>query len=154
MVSSVMWRARRPAGEQTLLGHTSAVLGVAFDPRGGKLASASADNTAIVWDASSGLPLVFGSPWIVGSVILEQQVSVWFNVVIRGDNEDILLGPRSNIQDGSVLHTDEGVPLSVGMVVSSGVPLSKVRRSDSISALICSLGRAVLRRSTGAQVSL
>jgi carbonic anhydrase/acetyltransferase-like protein (isoleucine patch superfamily) len=57
---------------------------------------------------------------IVGSVILEQQVSVWFNVVIRGDNEDIVLGPRSNIQDGSVLHTDEGIPLRVGPSVSVG----------------------------------
>ncbi|HWZ70079.1 MAG TPA: gamma carbonic anhydrase family protein [Casimicrobiaceae bacterium] len=57
---------------------------------------------------------------VVGSVILEQQVSIWFNVVIRGDNEDIVLGPRSNIQDGSVLHTDEGVPLSVGASVSVG----------------------------------
>jgi carbonic anhydrase/acetyltransferase-like protein (isoleucine patch superfamily) len=57
---------------------------------------------------------------VVGSVTLEQEVSVWFNVVIRGDNEDILLGPRSNIQDGSVLHTDEGVPLRVGASVSVG----------------------------------
>src|SRR5438045_107764 len=57
---------------------------------------------------------------VVGSVVLEQQVSVWFNVVIRGDNEEILLGPRSNIQDGSVLHTDEGVPLRVGASVSVG----------------------------------
>ena len=57
---------------------------------------------------------------VVCSVILEQQVSVWFNVVIRGDNEDIVLGPRCNIQDGSVLHTDEGVPLSVGASVSVG----------------------------------
>ena len=59
---------------------------------------------------------------VVGSVILEQQVSVWFNVVIRGDNEDIVLGPRCNIQDGSVLHTDEGVPLSVGASVSEPFP--------------------------------
>jgi carbonic anhydrase/acetyltransferase-like protein (isoleucine patch superfamily) len=57
---------------------------------------------------------------VVGSVILERQVSVWFNVVIRGDNEDITLGPRCNIQDGSVLHTDEGIPLHVGASVSVG----------------------------------
>ncbi len=57
---------------------------------------------------------------VVGSVILEQQVSVWFNVVIRADNEEIVLGPRCNIQDGSVLHTDEGVPLRVGASVSVG----------------------------------
>jgi carbonic anhydrase/acetyltransferase-like protein (isoleucine patch superfamily) len=57
---------------------------------------------------------------VVGSVTLEQQVSIWFNVVIRGDNEEIVLGPRCNIQDGSVLHTDEGVPLRVGASVSVG----------------------------------
>ena len=57
---------------------------------------------------------------VVGSVTLEEQVSVWFNVVIRGDNEDIVVGPRSNIQDGSVLHTDEGVPLRIGGSVSVG----------------------------------
>ena len=60
-----------------------------------------------------------GFPTLV-YIILEQQVSVWFNVVIRGDNEDIVLGPRSNIQDGSVLHTDEGIPLRVGSSVSVG----------------------------------
>ena len=57
---------------------------------------------------------------VIGSVILEHLVSVWFNVVIRGDNEDIELGPRCNIQDGSVLHTDESVPLRVGASVSVG----------------------------------
>ena len=57
---------------------------------------------------------------VIGSVILEQEVSVWFNVVIRGDNEDIELGPRCNIQDGSVLHTDQGIPLRVGASVSVG----------------------------------
>jgi carbonic anhydrase/acetyltransferase-like protein (isoleucine patch superfamily) len=57
---------------------------------------------------------------VVGSVTLEEHVSVWFNVVIRGDNENIVLGPRCNIQDGSVLHTDEGVPLRLGPSVSVG----------------------------------
>jgi carbonic anhydrase/acetyltransferase-like protein (isoleucine patch superfamily) len=57
---------------------------------------------------------------VVGSVTLEAQASVWFNVVIRGDNEDIVLGARCNIQDGSVLHTDEGVPLRIGPSVSVG----------------------------------
>lgn len=57
---------------------------------------------------------------VVGSVTLEDKVSVWFNVVIRGDNEEIVLGPRTNIQDGTVLHTDEGVPLRVGASVSVG----------------------------------
>jgi carbonic anhydrase/acetyltransferase-like protein (isoleucine patch superfamily) len=49
------------------------------------------------------------SATLIGSVILEDECSVWFNTVIRGDNEVIAVGARSNIQDGSVLHADEGV---------------------------------------------
>jgi carbonic anhydrase/acetyltransferase-like protein (isoleucine patch superfamily) len=57
---------------------------------------------------------------LIGDVILEDRASVWFNVVIRGDNEPIRVGARSNVQDGSVLHTDAGVPLTLGPSVSVG----------------------------------
>ncbi len=57
---------------------------------------------------------------IVGSVVLEDKASVWFGVVIRADNEPIVVGARSNIQDGSVLHTDEGIPLVIGAEVTVG----------------------------------
>ena len=57
---------------------------------------------------------------VVGSVVLESDASVWFNTVIRGDNHMIVVGERSNIQDSSVLHTDEGVPLSIGSNVTIG----------------------------------
>lgn len=57
---------------------------------------------------------------IIGRVRLKSHSSVWFNVVIRGDNEWIEIGARSNIQDGSVLHTDPGVPLTVGANVTVG----------------------------------
>ena len=57
---------------------------------------------------------------IVGSVVLENNVSVWFNVVIRADNDTITIGENSNIQDGSVLHTDTGVPLTIGANVTVG----------------------------------
>ena len=57
---------------------------------------------------------------VVGDVVLESESSVWFNVVIRGDNDTITIGARSNIQDGSVLHTDAGVPLTLGPSVSVG----------------------------------
>ena len=57
---------------------------------------------------------------LVGSVTLEDESSVWFNAVIRGDNEPIVIGPRSNVQDGSVLHTDEGVPLTIAAEVTVG----------------------------------
>jgi carbonic anhydrase/acetyltransferase-like protein (isoleucine patch superfamily) len=51
---------------------------------------------------------------IVGDVTLEEDVSVWFGAVLRGDNEPIRIGRGSNIQDLCVLHTDPGLPLTVG----------------------------------------
>ncbi|MFQ5994123.1 MAG: gamma carbonic anhydrase family protein [Acidiferrobacterales bacterium] len=57
---------------------------------------------------------------VIGSVIVENEVSIWFNTVIRGDNDVITLGERSNVQDGSVLHTDPGYKLTLGRDVSVG----------------------------------
>lgn len=57
---------------------------------------------------------------VIGSVELHDRSSVWFNVVIRGDNDLITIGEGSNIQDGSVLHTDPGFALSVGKNVTVG----------------------------------
>ena len=57
---------------------------------------------------------------IIGRVVLEHEASVWFKVVIRGDNDPIVIGAGSNIQDGSVLHTDAGIPLTVGPAVTVG----------------------------------
>jgi carbonic anhydrase/acetyltransferase-like protein (isoleucine patch superfamily) len=57
---------------------------------------------------------------IVGSVILKENTSVWFNAVIRGDMERIEIGMNSNIQDGAVLHADDGVPLKIGNQVTVG----------------------------------
>lgn len=51
---------------------------------------------------------------LIGSVVLEDRASVWFNAVIRGDNDLIIVGERSNVQDGAVLHTDAGVRLTIG----------------------------------------
>lgn len=51
---------------------------------------------------------------VIGKVRLLQDASVWFGVVLRGDNEEILIGERSNVQDGSLLHTDMGFPLTIG----------------------------------------
>ena len=56
----------------------------------------------------------------VGNVRLENNASVWFNAVIRGDNELITIGAETNIQDGSVLHTDPGMPLTLGRGVTVG----------------------------------
>lgn len=57
---------------------------------------------------------------VIGLVILENNVSVWFNAVLRGDNDTIHIGANSNIQDGAVLHTDHGRPLTVAANVSVG----------------------------------
>lgn len=57
---------------------------------------------------------------IIGSVVLEQDVSIWFKAVIRGDNDLITIGAGSNVQDASMLHTDAGIPLVVGPSVSIG----------------------------------
>jgi len=51
---------------------------------------------------------------VIGRVKLERFASVWFGAVIRGDNELITIGENSNIQDGAVMHTDPGLPLTVG----------------------------------------
>ncbi|HEX9392772.1 MAG TPA: gamma carbonic anhydrase family protein [Usitatibacteraceae bacterium] len=57
---------------------------------------------------------------IIGDVILGLNANVWWNVTIRGDNNTITLGDNVNIQDGSVLHTDEGVRLTLERDVSVG----------------------------------
>lgn len=51
---------------------------------------------------------------VIGKVKLERNASVWFHAVLRGDNEVITVGENSNVQDGSVLHTDAGLPLTIG----------------------------------------
>ncbi|MGO9007415.1 MAG: gamma carbonic anhydrase family protein [Beijerinckiaceae bacterium] len=51
---------------------------------------------------------------VIGRVQLDEDASVWFGAIVRGDNELIRIGARSNIQDGSMLHTDMGAPLDIG----------------------------------------
>lgn len=63
---------------------------------------------------------VADSAQVIGQVTLEEDVSVWFGTVIRGDSEHIRIGRGANIQDGSVLHADAGVPLTLGENVSVG----------------------------------
>ncbi len=57
---------------------------------------------------------------IIGDVHLGANVSIWWNATLRGDNDPIHIGDNSNIQDGSVLHTDEGVPMHIGKNVTVG----------------------------------
>mgnify|MGYP006157269305 CR=1 FL=1 len=68
----------------------------------------------------------FGQNWvapnatIIGDVTLEKNTSIWFNATLRGDVENIYIGEGSNVQDGSVLHTDPGYPLIIGKNVTIG----------------------------------
>jgi carbonic anhydrase/acetyltransferase-like protein (isoleucine patch superfamily) len=57
---------------------------------------------------------------LVGQVTVGDLSSVWFNAVIRGDNEPIRIGTRSNVQDGCVVHTDPGFPCVIGDLVTVG----------------------------------
>ncbi|TBU89764.1 gamma carbonic anhydrase family protein [Phytopseudomonas dryadis] len=57
---------------------------------------------------------------LIGKVRLEAGASVWFGAVLRGDNELIHIGENSNVQDGAVMHTDMGSPLTLGKGVTVG----------------------------------
>ena len=79
-----------------------------------------------VYSLDEHAPEIPASAWVadsasvIGKVTLGEQASVWYGCVIRGDNDRITIGARSNIQDASVLHSDEGVPLTLGEGVSIG----------------------------------
>ena len=57
---------------------------------------------------------------VLGNVLMERGASVWFSVTIRGDNDLITLGENVNVQDGSVIHTDSGIPVTLERNVSIG----------------------------------
>ena len=57
---------------------------------------------------------------IIGDVTIGANASIWFNVVIRADNDHIVIGENSHIQDGTVLHADPGYPLTIGKNVTVG----------------------------------
>jgi gamma-carbonic anhydrase len=71
-------------------------------------------------------PTIHPSAWVVpgatviGDVTLEEESSVWYGAVLRGDINRIVIGPRSNIQDNAVVHIDTGAPTSIGELVTVG----------------------------------
>ncbi|ESQ76781.1 anhydrase [Asticcacaulis sp. AC402] len=69
---------------------------------------------------ASGRFWIAPSADLMGDVRLGEDASVWFNCVLRADNEPMTIGARSNVQDGSVLHSDPGSPLTVGEGVTVG----------------------------------
>ena len=80
----------------------------------------------MIYELNGKKPECHGDHWIaesadvIGNVVLGDQVSIWFNAVLRGDNDPITVGRASNIQDGSVLHTDIGSPLTIEAGVTVG----------------------------------
>jgi len=78
-----------------------------------------------IGDAQPTLP-ASGDYWVapsaevMGHVILKENASVWYGAVARGDNDPITIGEDSNVQDGAVLHTDVGWPLTIGRGVTIG----------------------------------
>ena len=72
------------------------------------------------------VPQIADSAWVadsaqvIGDVHLAEDASIWFHATLRGDNDPITIGEGTNIQDGSVLHTDAGVPLTIGRHVTVG----------------------------------
>ena len=57
---------------------------------------------------------------VMGNIVLKENASVWFGAVLRGDNDPIVIGENSNVQDGAVMHTDIGCPLTLGANVTVG----------------------------------
>ena len=57
---------------------------------------------------------------VIGDVVMKKNSSIWYNCVIRGDNDPITIGENSQVQDGSVIHADPGVPCTLGNNVSIG----------------------------------
>ena len=97
-----------------------------------------------------GNNFVAANATVVGNVVLGKNANVWWNAVIRGDNDRIALGDNVNIQDGSVLHTDEGVPLQLEKDVSVGhmamLHGCTVKEGSLIGIKAVVLNRAVIGR--------
>ncbi len=79
-----------------------------------------------IYELDGVAPRVAASAWVadnaqvMGDVEIGENASVWFGTTVRGDTDTITIGAGSNIQDGSVLHADDGVPLVVGVNVTVG----------------------------------
>jgi carbonic anhydrase/acetyltransferase-like protein (isoleucine patch superfamily) len=79
-----------------------------------------------LYELDGVVPQVADSAWVassaqvIGNIVLGENASVWFGAVLRGDNETLIVGRDSNVQDGAVLHSDKGSPLTLGEGVTVG----------------------------------
>lgn len=80
----------------------------------------------MIWELDGIAPEIAPDAWVapdaqlIGRIVLEEEASVWWAAVLRGDNEEIRIGHGSNVQDGCVFHTDPGFPLRIGADVTVG----------------------------------
>ena len=80
----------------------------------------------MIWELDGIAPEIAASAWVapdarlIGRVVLEDEASIWWGAVLRGDNEEIRVGRGSNVQELSVFHTDPGYPLTIGRDVTIG----------------------------------
>ena len=80
----------------------------------------------MIYDFEGHTPKIDPNSWIasnaviIGRVELKKNSNVWFNTTLRGDLEPIIIGENSNVQDGSVIHTDPGCPVTIGKGVTLG----------------------------------
>lgn len=65
-------------------------------------------------DRTAGFSWIAPSAMVIGRVKIGEDVGIWFGTVIRGDNEPITIGNRSNVQENCVMHTDPGCPITIG----------------------------------------
>jgi len=72
------------------------------------------------WPRIAPTAFIAPSAVIVGDVEIGEEASIWFGVVIRGDTEAVRIGARSNVQDNTVIHSDEGAPTIIGADCSVG----------------------------------
>ena len=82
---------------------------------------------------------------IIGDVSLGEDSSVWFCAVIRGDNDPVTIGARTNIQDGAVLHSDDGLPLTIGEDVTVGHK-AMIHSCDIGNNSLIGIGAVILAR--------
>jgi carbonic anhydrase/acetyltransferase-like protein (isoleucine patch superfamily) len=82
---------------------------------------------------------------VLGNVILKKNASVWFSAVVRGDNDVISIGENTNVQDGSVLHSDAGLPLTIGDDVTVG-HMAMLHSCDVGDNSLIGIGAVVLSR--------
>ncbi|GGX59799.1 gamma carbonic anhydrase family protein [Litorimonas cladophorae] len=107
-----------------------------------------------VYRLDSHSPDCHDSAWVaetasvIGNVIMAEGSSVWFGATVRGDNEPIQIGARSNIQDGSVCHSDPGSPLKIGEDVTIG-HLAMIHGCTIGNGTLVGIGATILN---GAQI--